>query len=292
MALEKDERSFYFMHVTVSAQTAAPRHVTAPSLMRAAIRTLAFLAPPLAVRAAARLFRYPIRPREHALPGQRFSVRVRGHVVRGGVVGDGPLVILAHGWGGSEQQFDVLTDALAGRGFRVATFSAIGHGASTGRFSSMVEFRDSLRAVVAHLGTPQAIVGHSLGGAAAALAVSEGLETARLVLIAASAHPSRYLSLFLDWLEFPHALRNRVIEHFEKTLRLSWARLDIGAIGPLVRLPALIVHDHGDREVPWSEGADAARLIAGAAFVSTDGLGHRRILRDAAVVARVTDFIA
>jgi pimeloyl-ACP methyl ester carboxylesterase len=260
--------------------------------MRAALRTLAFVAPPLAVRAAARLFRYPIRPHDHELPGERFSVRVNRHVVRGGVLGEGPLVILLHGWGGSEQQFDVLGNALVERGFRVATLSAIGHGASTSRFSSMVEFRDSLRAVVSHLGQPHAIVGHSLGGAASALAVSEGLKTNRLVLIAASAHPSRYVSLFLDWLDFPHALRSRVIGHFEKTLHVKWDRLDIEAIGPLVDVPTLIVHDRGDREVPWSEGADAARLIRGSEFVSTETLGHRRILRDDGVVERVTDFIA
>jgi pimeloyl-ACP methyl ester carboxylesterase len=260
--------------------------------MRAAIRTLAFLAPPLAVRAAARLFRFPVRPRESALPGQRFEVRTRGHVLRGGVRGEGPVVILAHGWGGSEQQFDVLGDALAARGFRVVTFSAIGHGASSSRFSSMVEFRDGLLAVAAHFGGAlHAIVGHSLGGAASALAVSEGLRTHRLALIAPSAHPQRYLSLFLDWLEFPEALRGRVVKHFEKSLRFAWNQLDIEAFGPLVNVPTLIVHDRGDREVPWQEGADAARLIPDAELLSVETLGHRRILRDAGVVERVVDFV-
>jgi len=278
--------------MTASAQTAAPRHVTAPSLMRAAIRALAVVAPPLSVRAAARLFRFPTRPRDAAHPGERFAVKAGWHTVRGGVRGEGPLVILAHGWGGSEQQFDVLGDALIARGFRVVTFSMIGHGASSGRFSSMVEFRDSLRAVVSKFGEPHAIAGHSLGGAACALAVSEGLHTNKLVLIAASAHPSRYLNNFLDWLEFPHHLRGRVVRHFEKTLRFAWTRLDIEAIGPLVTAPALIIHDRADREVPYSEGADAARLIPNAQLVTVETLGHRRILRDDGVVERIVDFIA
>jgi len=277
--------------MTATPQAAAPRHVTAPSLMRAAIRTLSLLAPPLAVRAAARLFRYPIRPRNESFSGQRFALRVRNHTVRGGVRGEGRLVILAHGWGGSESQFDALADSLLGRGFRVVTFSAIGHGASTGRFSSMVEFRDSLRAVASHFGEPHAIVGHSLGGAASALAVSEGLHTNRLVLIAPSGHPQRYLDLFLDWLEFPESLRGRVMQHFEKVLRFAWQRLDIEAFGPLVNARALIIHDRGDREVPWSEGADVARAIPGAELVSVETLGHRRILRDAQVIERVANFI-
>ena len=259
--------------------------------MRAAIRGLAVIAPPLAVRAAARLFRFPIRPRGGALPGQRFAVRAHGRIVRGSVRGEGPVVILAHGWGGSEQQFDVLGDALAARGFRAVTFSMIGHGASSGRFSSMVEFRESLLAVAAHFGEPHAIIGHSLGGAASSWAVSEGLHTSRLALIAPSAHPRRYLNLFLDWLEFPDALRERVMRHFEKTLRFEWSRLDIEAFGPRVNVPTLIVHDRGDREVPWSEGADAARLIPDAQLVSVETLGHRRILRDEAVVQRICEFV-
>lgn len=261
--------------------------------MRAAIRALAVIAPPLSVRAAARLFRFPVRPRTNGrLPGERFTIRARGHAIRGGVFGEGPLVILAHGWGGSEQQFDVLGDALAARGFRVVTFSAIGHGASSGRFSSMVEFRDSLVAVAKHFGSePHAIVAHSLGGAASALAVSEGLRANRLVLIAPSAHPRRYLRLFLDWLEFPEHLRDRVVGHFEKTLRFAWDKLDVEAFGPLVHAPTLIVHDRADREVPWSEGADAARMIPNAQLVSVENLGHRRILRDESVVTRIADFV-
>jgi pimeloyl-ACP methyl ester carboxylesterase len=264
--------------------------------MRSAIRALAAIAPPLAIRAAARLFRFPVRPRTSALPGERFAVRVGRHTVRGGVRGtlreENPLVLLLHGWGGSEQQFDVLGDTLAARGFRVATISAIGHGASSGRFSSMVELRDSLRAAAAHFATePHAVIGHSLGGAASALAVSEGLRTSRLVLIAASAHPSRYLGLFLDWLDFPHELRARVVQHFEKVLHFAWARLDIEAIGPRVHVPTLIVHDRADREVPYSEGADAARLIPNAQLVTVEALGHRRILRDAGVVERIADFL-
>ena len=258
--------------------------------MRATIRTLCLLAPPLAIRAAARLFRYP-RTRDDVRSGERFAIRAGKHTIRGGIRGDGPLVILAHGWAGSESQLDPIGDALVARGFRVATFSAIGHGASSGRFSSMVEFRDSLRAVVSHFGEPHAIVGHSLGGAASALAVSEGLHTNRLVLIGASAHPQRYLDLFLDWLEFPESLRDRVMQHLEKILGFAWQRLDIEAYGPHVNAPTLIIHDRGDREVPWSDGADNARLIPGAELVSVETLGHRRILRDPFVIERVCEYL-
>jgi hypothetical protein len=52
----------------------------------------------------------------------------------------------------------------------------------------------------------------------------------------------------------------------------------------------LVVHDRGDREVSFTQ---AERLVAawpGAELVATDGLGHRRILRDADVIRRCVDF--
>ncbi len=283
--------------MTIAQQAATPRHVTAPTLTRLAIRTLSALAPPLAIRAAAALFRYPMKRMKKTAPaGERFEVRAGRRIVRGGmrgeVRGNGLLVILMHGWGGAEEQFDRIGDELLARGFRVVTFSAIAHGASSGTFSSMVEFRDSLVAVANHFGPPHAIVGHSLGGAASALAVSEGLPASRLVLVAPSAHPSRFLNLFFDWLDVPHALRDRILLHFEKTLRFAWTDLDVEAYGPRIAVPSLIVHDRGDREVPWQEGAETARLIAGAELMSVESLGHHRLLRDDRVIERIAEFVS
>ncbi|WP_424520553.1 hypothetical protein [Rubrivirga sp.] len=51
----------------------------------------------------------------------------------------------------------------------------------------------------------------------------------------------------------------------------------------------LLVHDRSDREVPFEDGGRAGQ--AATAFWATDGLGHRRILRSDAVIARVVEFL-
>ena len=59
-----------------------------------------------------------------------------------------------------------------------------------------------------------------------------------------------------------------------------------------LQVPALIVHDRDDREVPFH---DAERLTArwpGAHFYPTEGLGHRRILKDDDVIRRAVEFVA
>ncbi len=52
-------------------------------------------------------------------------------------------------------------------------------------------------------------------------------------------------------------------------------------------LPAvLIIHDTEDKEVHHRDGTLLAAAWPHAEFMSTTGLGHRRILRDEAVISR------
>ena len=44
--------------------------------------------------------------------------------------------------------------------------------------------------------------------------------------------------------------------------------------------------------VPFTDGAALAHLSPGAELVATERLGHQRILRDAAVIARAVQFVA
>jgi pimeloyl-ACP methyl ester carboxylesterase len=55
--------------------------------------------------------------------------------------------------------------------------------------------------------------------------------------------------------------------------------------------PLLLVHDRQDAETGRSDSQAIARAWPGARLVTTSGLGHRRILRDPAVVAEVTGFV-
>jgi len=56
--------------------------------------------------------------------------------------------------------------------------------------------------------------------------------------------------------------------------------------------PTLIVHDRQDRINLLADGQAYAHAIRGARFVATESLGHRRILKEAEVLAQVTRFAA
>ncbi len=57
-----------------------------------------------------------------------------------------------------------------------------------------------------------------------------------------------------------------------------------------MRAEAIVIHDEDDNDVVIASGRALARAWPGAKFMQTRGLGHRRILRDAAVIAVAVEF--
>jgi pimeloyl-ACP methyl ester carboxylesterase len=64
----------------------------------------------------------------------------------------------------------------------------------------------------------------------------------------------------------------------------------VESFAPWVRIPVLIVHDTDDREVPYADGPRLSQLL-GARLLTTNGLGHRRILYAPEVVSAIVEFI-
>ena len=203
--------------------------------------------------------------------------------------GDGPLVLLAHGWGSHAGRLTPFVPRLVARGFAVTAFDAPGHGQSRGRFSSLPEFVDALTRV-AHAVRPAAVVGHSMGAAAGALALHAGVPARAAVLLAPPADPGAYTLRFARWLGLTEAaaevMRRRLEQRYAATLEAY--RLVERPPG----VPTLIFHDRGDSRVPIADGRALAAAWPDARLIETRGLGHHRILRSPAVLRRAANFLA
>ena len=274
-------------------------------LTRAAFGAVQRAAPDLAARWAERMFcsppRRPISERMAAWlrDGQRFDVivgpprpRPRPRRVTAWIWGErGPGVLLVHGWGSRGARFVDLGGALLAAGHRVITFDAPGHGASHGRLSSGPEFARAAIAVAAAVGPVSAVVGHSLGGFASALAMDRGLSARRAVFISPSANVNSYSAQFAALLGVTPPVMSTMRERLARRLDFSWSSMDVPAFAPSMRAPLLVIHDRDDREVRWSDGAAIASAWPGAELVTTMGLGHHRIVSDAEVIANVVSFL-
>lgn len=228
--------------------------------------------------------------------------------------GHGPTVVLTHGWGARASHMGALARAVAAAGFTAVAYDGPAHtrAAIAGRArqqATMVDFARALEAVAELVGPIHALVGHSMGGAASALAASGfagTLDTTsdvppssargevnltmgvnRLVVVSA---PDRLANIIAAWVQLSGAGAEAVEPLHRETLRRFGVPVEAFSISAHARrLPerTLLIHDAGDVQVPISEAQRVDSALGGGHLVTTHGLGHGRTLTDGAVAARI-----
>ena len=201
-----------------------------------------------------------------------------------------PYALLAHGWSSFGLRFLPWVERLRALGYAVVTFDQPGHGRSSGKLCTLPEFTATLRTVGRHYGEAALAVGHSLGGAALALAQDEDWHARRLVLVAPAADMADAASRYFRLVHVGEHLRQAFYDWLLRRTGIGVEQLEVHRRLPALGQPALIVHDLEDTEVPWSEGERYARYWPGARLLSTQGLGHRRVLDAPAVIAAALVF--
>jgi pimeloyl-ACP methyl ester carboxylesterase len=257
------------------------------------------LVPDLAERWAFRRFMTPARRKSPAedsafLDGaRRLRVEVDPHGDRLAAWqwGDGPPVLLVHGWEGRPAQFAGFVPPLLAQGFSVVAFDAPGHGGSAGSRASLRTFALAARSVADRVGRLQAVIGHSLGGLATLLALRENLQAESAVVIAPPS-PGSHFSGFCRQLGLNGGERMRIADRIEREVGLPFAAVEGAALAAGLHTPGLVIHDRRDKEAPWLFGAATAASWPDAMLHTTDALGHRRILRDPEVIESAVSFIA
>jgi pimeloyl-ACP methyl ester carboxylesterase len=267
-------------------------------LVRSSFAALERVAPSVGARAAERLWFTVPRARAAPVPegGSPFDVQLRGRTVRGWSWGAGPVVYLVHGWGGEAGQLGAFVRPLVAAGFTVVAHDAPSHGISAAghrgpRSSDIIELAQSLDAVAASYGPAHAVVGHSMGGMTAMMAIRDGwLGAQRLVMVAPMVRVVDAEPVFAGRLGLGPRIQRRLVHRIERQVAAPLTAFDIAALAPDVGWPPLLaIHDRDDTETPWRA---TEALVAGwpnSELVTTQGLGHRRILRDPTVIRTVTD---
>ena len=278
-------------------------------LLRATFGLLERHAPRLGGRLAEHLwFRLPpradgqTRARRTPAGGEPFDVAWGGGTVCGRVYGDwgNPTAYLVHGWGGWWQQLSALVPPLLEAGLCVVAVDGPSHGDSgPGRFgrssTTFVELGEALRAVVGEFGRPTVVVAHSAGAMATMLAMQgEQVHPDSLVFLAPPRTVEPMVRAFAAALGAGERTLGAMVHRAEGRVGMAMDDIDLVAFAAAHRaLPRLLViHDRSDAEAPVSGAVELTTAWHDARLQLTDGLGHRRVMWDPAVVRRVTAFAA
>jgi pimeloyl-ACP methyl ester carboxylesterase len=200
-------------------------------------------------------------------------------------------ILLIHGWGGWRGQVASFVAPLTGHGFRVVAFDALSHGDSGpgehgSTHSNGGELMRSVETVVNGIGQPYGVIAHSLGCAAACRSYLNGrLAFEKLTLVSPSPDMRQVAKTFSRKLGFGKRAERMLTEEMEKRAHGRLADFDVGDMGATGLLPdALVIHDAVDKESPYQVAQKIAESWSGVRLITTEGLGHHRILIDPAVV--------
>lgn len=276
--------------------------------LRFALTTSQRLWPALGVRAAYRLFGTPLPPKWlYRAQGPGAEWRREGWAFEDASVGiyhlaaqdsgaeSAPVVLLVHGWGGHAGQMLPLAQAVADAGLRPVLLELPAHGRSAGMLSNSPQFARAIAYVAARLAADghalRAAVAHSLGANGLALAAARGLPAERLVLLAPPASPREYTRYFAHTFGLSETTRLAMQRLFESREGVLMPQLEPAAVGPRIGQRTLIVHDRDDRVNRFADAEAYRDAIRGAQLMETQGWGHRRILKETEVLARVVRFV-
>lgn len=230
-------------------------------------------------------------------------IRVAGLDTFYQVEGEGPPVVLLHGWGTSSQNLEGVSGALRA-GFRVVRLDLPGFGWSQAPPAvwGSAEYATQVQAVLEAVGVGRAaVLGHSFGGRVAMLlAATEAPRVARLVLVASSGIRPRRSVRVRAKLATARLLRGLAavpgLAPLVEPLRARWAERvgsrDYRAAGrlrpilvktvnedlrpqlPRIGVPTLILWGDRDQEVGRAAIDVQAAEIPGARLRVFPGAGH------------------
>ncbi|XOV93967.1 MAG: alpha/beta fold hydrolase [Bacteroidota bacterium] len=192
-------------------------------------------------------------------------------------------VLLSHGWNSKIADFRRMIKHFVQEGYEVHGVDMKAHGQSEGIRSALPEFRDVLKSYIQEEGKFDAIVGYSLGGIAAGIAINELPKTLRPEQFFVIATPP-YTRYFFESVVKNDAgcnhrvyeyLSDMVEEHYKESIDYFDLRLKHDALN---HLDLHLIYDEQDKTVPFSKGEEMKATFPNASWVHTKGLGHYKVI--------------
>jgi len=249
----------------------------------------------------ASIFLRPMRgarrmPREAAYleTARRFALRTRVGELAAWEWGapEAPVVGLLHGWEGHGAQLGAFAAPLVAAGFRVVTWDHPGHGESPGDEAHVPLLSRLLPEIEAQVGKFHALIGHSMGAAAAAFATQTGVSPRGLVLLAPPMSMLERVERIAGRLGLVEPLYSAFIARVAERTQSSLAELDMFRVARAAPAALLVFHDPEDTDASFAASEAVVAQWSGARLVPCPGRGHYRILATPEIVRQAVEFIA
>jgi len=277
-------------------------HYRLPWLLTSFAKLLDFCSKGLATRFLWRIFCGPIkfktpsREAEFYKKTEQEKIQAKStnkEIMLYRIPNEGKKLLFVHGWNGRSSQFFRIIELLSDNGYDITAFDLPGHGRSTRSATNLPEITDLISEITKSRGPYHAIVCHSFGGVAALNAVRLGATFEKLVLISPGVYEIKpmfktFVGLFgLD----EEYYADRLFDLAESLYGSSPGEFGLDRFSKQIGIDTLIVHCEDDKEALKEIAITLHGDMKNSVLYMTDGLGHRRILRDQKVAEKVMNFL-
>lgn len=259
------------------------------------------VSPSLTTKFAAKLFTTPIR---HKLPKREIHMEresfqksivvpeIQKEIVVYEYGKSDKKVLLVHGWSGRGTQLVKIADELLKLGYMTISFDAPAHGKSKGNYSIMTEFIASILEIEKQYGPFEFAIGHSLGGMSVLNAIKQNFQVKKAVIIGSGDIIQDIIDDFIRKLQLKPEYGIKLRDHFEAKFNGKMDDYSAYKAAEKTEVPVLIIHDKDDDDVSVKAAYNIQKHLKQSEIMITEGLGHRKILGDEAVIQKITAFIS
>lgn len=191
-----------------------------------------------------------------------------------------PAVLAMHGWGANAAMMWPAVPPLHTAGFAVLLIDARCHGRSDDEeFASMPRFAEDIACGLTWLRQqPEiapdrlAVLGHSVGAAAAMLHAARHRDVRAVLSLSAFAHPAPLMRSFMAEKRVPYPLLGwYLMRHVQRVIGASFDAIAPINTLPSVQCPVLLVHGRADTVVPVTDAHALAAASSRARLLLVDG---------------------
>ena len=240
--------------------------------------------------------KYEVKSTDQAVieRGNSFRIPFAGGELAVTTWGNGPAVLLMHGWGGARAQMTGVVEPLLAAGYSVVAYDQPAHGESDGKTTNLLEIAPTMDLIAQRAGPFQAILAHSFGTLITSYALVERNfpPPERLVYFGAFNQLLESLPRF----QVQAGVSDEIMAGFRAMLYENFGQDVLEAITnefltPRIHIPALMFHDVADNVTPVEDSRAITRVWKQAQFVETEGLGHRGALQSRSIHEQVVTFL-
>jgi pimeloyl-ACP methyl ester carboxylesterase len=206
-------------------------------------------------------------------------------------LGSGPATLLVHGWDDDNCLWGALAEKFRETGRAVVALDLPGHGFSPAADPSLRAAAAAITAVAQAFGPVDSIVAHSFGCPASVLAMANGLAVARVALVASPIPNAASRWARAKRVGVPQAVIDRAAVLYAERADPAETIFDMEGAAARMQAKALFVHSLDDEQCDAANAEKLRDLWPGAKLALVDGLGHRLIAQDAAMLDRIVNFI-